>query len=328
MAAAAPLTHVETLELDRLPEHLIVLGGGYVGVEFAQAFRRFGSRATVVEYGPQLLAREDADVSEAIRAVFEKDGIDVILSAEARSVEGRTGERVRLHLRTAAGERVLEGSDVLAATGRTPNTEGIGLDRAGVELDPRGYIKVNEHLETSAPAVWAMGECAGSPQFTHVAFDDFRVVRDNLAGGKRTTRDRLIPYCAFIDPELGRVGLNETEARQKGVGVRVVRLPMASVLRARSLGETRGFMKVLLDTGSDSILGFAMLGPGAGEIIAVVQTAMLAGLPCTGLRDAIFAHPTMAEGLNVLLAGAPRALPARRGASPGQLARKFKQARQ
>jgi pyruvate/2-oxoglutarate dehydrogenase complex dihydrolipoamide dehydrogenase (E3) component len=212
---------------------------------------------------------------------------------------------VRLHLRTAAGERVLEGSDVLAATGRGPNTNAIGLDLAGVELDPRGYIKVNERLETSAPAVWAMGECAGSPQFTHVGFDDFRVVRDNLAGGKRTTRDRVIPYCAFIDPELGRVGLNETEARQKGVDVRVVRLPMASVLRARTLGETQGFMKMLLDRSSDRIFGFTMLGPEAGEVIAVVQTAMLAGLPYTGLRDAIFTHPTMAEGLNVLLTNVP-----------------------
>jgi pyruvate/2-oxoglutarate dehydrogenase complex dihydrolipoamide dehydrogenase (E3) component len=305
LADAAPLSHVEALELDRLPEHLIVLGGGYVGVEFAQAFRRLGSRVTVVEYGPQLVAREDPDVAEAVRAIFEEDGIDVILGAETRSVEGRSGDRVHLHLRTAAGERVFEGSDVLVAAGRAPNTKGIGLDRAGVELDARGYIRVNERLETSTPAVWAMGECAGSPQFTHVAFDDFRVVRDNLAGRKRTTRDRVIPYCVFIDPELGRVGLNETEAKQKGVDVRVVTLPMASVLRVRTLGETRGFMKVLLDTRSDRILGFTMLGPGAGEVIAVVQTAMLAGLPYTGLRDAIFTHPTMAEGLNVLFANAP-----------------------
>lgn len=305
LADAAPLTHVEALELDRLPEHLIVLGGGYAGVEFAQAFRRFGSRVTVVEYGPQLLGHEDPDVAEAIRAIFEGEGIDVILGAETRAVEGRSGDRVHCHVRTAAGERVLEGSDALVAAGRTPNTKGIGLDRAGVELDARGYIRVNDRLETSAPAVWAMGECAGSPQFTHVAFDDFRVVRDNLAGGKRTTRDRVIPYCAFIDPELGRVGLNETEAKQKGVDVRVVALPMASVLRARTLGETRSFMKVLLDTGSDRIFGFTMLGPEAGEVIAVVQTAMLAGLPYTGLRDAIFTHPTMAEGLNVLFANAP-----------------------
>ena len=305
LAHAAPLTHIEALELERLPEHLIVLGGGYVGVEFAQAFRRFGSRVTVVEYGPRLLGREDPEVAEAVRAIFQDDNINVILGAEVQSIRGRSGDHIELQVRTAAGERLLEASDMLVAAGRTPNTKGIGLDRAGVELDPRGYIRVNERLETSAPAVWAMGECAGSLQFTHVAFDDFRVVRDNLAGGKRTTRDRVIPYCVFIDPELGRVGLSETEAKQKGVAVRVVTLPMTSVLRARTLGETRGFMKVLLDMDSDRILGFTMLGPGAGEVIAVVQTAMLAGLPYTALRDAIFTHPTMSEGLNVLFANAP-----------------------
>jgi pyruvate/2-oxoglutarate dehydrogenase complex dihydrolipoamide dehydrogenase (E3) component len=305
LAVAAPLTHVEALELDHLPEHLIVLGGGYVGVEFAHAFHRFGSRVTVIEHGPQLLAREDPDVAEAVRAIFQEDGIHVILGAQLQSIEGRSGEQVRLDVRTQASQRVIEGSHLLVATGRTPNTNGIGLDRAGVELDPRGYIKVNERLETSAPAVWAMGECAGSPQFTHVAFDDFRVVRDNLAGGTRTTRDRVIPYCVFIDPELGRVGLNQAEVKRKDVDARVVTLPMGSVLRARALGETRGFMKVLLDASNDRILGFTMLGPGAGEVIAVVQTAMLAGLPYTALRDAIFTHPTMAEGLNVLFATAP-----------------------
>jgi pyruvate/2-oxoglutarate dehydrogenase complex dihydrolipoamide dehydrogenase (E3) component len=305
LADAAPLTHVEVLELDYVPEHLIVLGGGYVGVEFAQAFRRFGSRVTVVEYGSQLLGREDPDVADAVRAIFDDDGIDVVLSAKTRSIKGRSGDRVQLHIRTAADERVFESSDVLVAAGRVPNTKGIGLDHAGVELDPRGYIRVNERLETTAPAVWAMGECAGSPQFTHAAFDDFRVVRDNLEGRKRTTGGRVIPYCVFIDPELGRIGLNETEAKLKGVDVRVVTLPMASVLRARTLGETRGFMKVLLDAPSDRILGFTMLGPEAGEVTAVVQTAMLAGLPYTALRDAIFTHPTMAEGLNVLFANAP-----------------------
>jgi pyruvate/2-oxoglutarate dehydrogenase complex dihydrolipoamide dehydrogenase (E3) component len=305
LADAAPLTHVEALELDRLPQHLIVLGGGYVGVEFAQALRRFGSRVTVVEYAAQLLGREDPDVAQAVRAILEDEGIEVNLGAETRSIEGRSGERVYLHIRAAAGERTLEGSDVLVAAGRTPNTKGIGLERAGVKLDARGYITVNDRLETSAPAVWAMGECAGSPQFTHVAFDDFRIVRDNLAGAKRTTRDRVIPYCAFTDPELGRVGLNETEAKQKGVDVRVFTLPMASVLRARTLGGTLGFMKVLLDARSDRILGFTMLGPQAGEVIAVVQTAMLAGLPYTVPRDAIYTHPTMAEGLNVLFANVP-----------------------
>ena len=307
LADARPLTHVEALELERLPEHLIVLGGGYVGVEFAQAFRRFGSGVTGVEYAPQLLGREDADVAEAVAAIFKEEGIEVISSAAVQAVEGRSGEQVNVQVRTAAGVQVIAGSDLLAATGRAPNTSGIGLDRTGVELDARGYVRVNERLETSAPGVWAMGECAGTPQFTHAAFDDFRVVRDNLVGGKRTTRDRLIPYCVFIDPELGRVGLNESEVKQKAMDVRVVRLPMASVLRARTLCETRGFMKVLLAADSDRIVGFTMLGPEAGEVIATVQTAMLAGLSYTALRDAIFTHPTMSEGLNVLFANVPTA---------------------
>lgn len=305
LAAAAPLTHVEALELDRLPAHLIVLGGGYVGLEMAQAFRRFGSRVTIVQHGPQLAAREDPDVAEAIRTLFLDDDIDVVLGAQTHAVEGLSGDRVQLRLHTPAGEHAIEGSDLLVATGRTPNTQGIGLAAAGVELDPRGYVKVNERLETTAPGIWAMGECAGSPQFTHVAFDDFRVVRDNLAGHPRTTRDRLIPYCLFTDPELGRVGLNETEAKHRGIDVRVIKLPMTSVLRARTIGETRGFMKALLDVQSDRILGFMMLGTEAGEVVAVVQTAMLAGLPYTGLRDAILTHPTMAEGLTVLFANVP-----------------------
>jgi pyruvate/2-oxoglutarate dehydrogenase complex dihydrolipoamide dehydrogenase (E3) component len=197
----------------------------------------------------------------------------------------------------------IEASDLLVATGRTPNTRGIGLDKAGVELDDRGYIKVNERLETAAPAVWAMGECAGSPQFTHVAFDDFRIVRDNLRGGNRTTRNRLIPFCLFTDPEFARIGLSEIEAARLGVGYRVATIPMQSVLRARTLSEPRGFLKMLIDEGSDRILGFAAFGAEAGELIAVVQTAMLGSMPFDALRDAIFTHPTMAEGLSTLLAG-------------------------
>jgi pyruvate/2-oxoglutarate dehydrogenase complex dihydrolipoamide dehydrogenase (E3) component len=305
LSGAAPLTHVEALELDRLPAHLIVLGGGYVGLEMAQAFRRFGSRVTVIEQAPQLAPREDPDVAEAVGAIFADDGIDVVLEAAIDAIDGRSGDQVRVRLRTPAGEREIDASDLLVAAGRTPNTRGIGLESAGVELDSRGYVKVNERLETSAPGVWAMGECAGSPQFTHVAYDDFRVVRDNLAGRPRTTRDRLIPYCMFIDPELGRVGLGEAEAKRRGIAFRVARLPMSSVLRARTTGETRGFMKALIDARSDRILGFTMLGSGAGEVIAAVQTAMLAGLAYTGLRDAILTHPTMAEGLGVLLAGVP-----------------------
>jgi len=305
LAAAAPLTHIEALELDRLPGHLIVLGGGYVGLEMAQAFRRFGSRVTIIQRGPQLATREDPDVAEAIRTMFVEDGIDVVFGAETHAVDGHSGDQIRLRLRTAAGERVIDGSDLLVSVGRTPNTPGIGLDLGGVELDARGYVKVNERLETTKPGVWAMGECAGSPQFTHVAFDDFRVVRDNLAGRERTTRDRLVPFCMFTDPELARVGFNETEAKRRGIDVRVVKLPMTSVLRARSIGETRGFMKALIDSRSDRLLGFTMLGAEAGEVVAVVQTAMLAGLSFTGLRDAILTHPTMAEGLNVLFTNVP-----------------------
>ena len=305
LTGAAPLTHVEALDLDRLPAHLIVLGGGYVGLEMAQAFRRFGSRVTVIEQAPQLAPREDPDVAEAIRAIFAEDGIDVVLEAAIEAIGGRSGDQVKVRLRTPADQREIDGSDLLVALGRTPNTHGIGLESAGVELDARGYVTVNERLETTAPGVWAMGECAGSPQFTHVAYDDFRVVRDNLAGRSRTTRDRLIPYCMFIDPELGRVGLDEAEAKRRGIAVRVARLPMSSVLRARATGETRGFMKALIDARSDRILGFTMLGAGAGEVVAAVQAAMLAGLPYTALRDAILTHPTMAEGLSVLLAGVP-----------------------
>jgi pyruvate/2-oxoglutarate dehydrogenase complex dihydrolipoamide dehydrogenase (E3) component len=300
LADAGPLTHIEALELDRLPAHLIVLGGGYVGLELAQAYRRFGSRVTIVEHGPQLAGREDPDVAEAIGQLFSDEGIEVLLSADGFQVEGRSGESVRLYVRTPQGERLLEGSDILAATGRTPNTAGIGLDIAGVRLDERGYVQVNDRLETSAPDVWAIGECAGSPQFTHVSEDDFRIIRDNLAGRSRTTRDRLIPFCLFTDPALARVGLSEAEARRRGVAVRVAKLPMDSVLRTRTKGERRGFMKALLDVRTDRILGFTMFGSEAGEVMAVVQTAMLAGMPYTGLREAILAHPTMAEGLNAL----------------------------
>ncbi len=305
LATAAPMTNVEALELDRVPGHLIVLGGGYVGLELAQAFRRFGSRVTIIEMGAQLASREDSDVGVAIAEMMRDEGVAVHLGANVLDVQGRSAEHITLLMRSPAGEQIVEGSDILVATGRTPNTTGIGLDRTGVVLDGHGYIAVNDRLETSAPDVWAIGECAGSPQFTHVSFDDFRVVRDNLAGGNRTTRDRVIPYCMFIDPPLGRVGLTESLARQQGVAVRVAKLPIASVLRSRTLSETRGFMKALVEAEGDRILGFAMLGAEAGEVTAVVQTAMLAGLPYTRLREAIIAHPTMAEGLTALFANVP-----------------------
>ena len=303
--AAEPLTHIEALELDYLPAHLIVLGGGYVGLELAQAYRRFGSRVTVIESGPQIMSREDPDIADEIQRILSEEGIQVLLRAEAIEVHGRSGEKVNLALRTSSAEQRIEGSDILVAAGRIPNTAGIGLDKAGVELDGRGYIRVNERLETSAPDVWAMGECAGSPQFTHVAGDDFQIIRDNLDGGKRSTRDRLVPYCMFTDPQLARVGLSEVEARRQGVAARVARLPMSAVLRAETTDEMQGFMKALVGGSDDRILGFAMIGAEAGEVMAAVQTAMLADLPYTRLRDAILAHPTMAEGLGSLFSNVP-----------------------
>ncbi len=305
LAQAQPLTHIEALELDHVPEHLIVLGGGYIGLEFAQPMRRFGSRVTVVELGPQLAAREDSDVGQALLQRFKQEGIDVMLTARAIDVEGRSGERVRLRVQTPDGIQTIEGSDILVAAGRKPNTQDIGLDTAGIDVNERGYIKVNERLETTATDVWAMGDCAGSPQFTHVAFDDFRIVRDNLNGGHRTTRNRLVPYCMFTDPELARVGLNELEAQRAGIAYRIAKIPMAAVLRTRTMSETGGFLKALIAAQSDQILGFTALGTSAGELIAVVQTAMLAGIPYTALRDTILTHPTIAEGLTVLFANEP-----------------------
>ena len=305
LAAAAPLTHIEALELDRVPPYLIVLGGGYVGLELAQTYRRFGSRVTIVEQGPRLAGREDPDVADAIARIFSEEGIEVLVAAETRRVKGRSGQGVSVTVRTAQGDRTIEGSDILVAAGRTPNTAAIGLDKAGIELDAHGYVAVNDRLETSAPEVWALGDCAGSPQFTHVSFDDFRVIRDNLAGAYRSTRDRLVPFCMFTDPPLARVGLSEAEAHRRGIGVRVAKLPMSAVLRTWTISESGGFMKALVDSHGDRILGFTILGPEAGEVVAAVQTAMLAGLPYTGLRDAILTHPTMAEGLTTLFASVP-----------------------
>ena len=299
------MTHVEALDLDRLPEHIIVLGGGYVGLELAQALARFGSAVTLIERGRQIAAAEDSDVAQALLENFTSEGIEVLLDTRVHQVGGLSGQKVRVVAENGHGQQKIEGTDLLVATGRTPNTQGIGLEIAGIELDARGYIKVNERLETTAPGVCAMGDCAGSPQFTHVAFDDFRVVRDNLSGGNRTTRDRLVPFCMFTDPELARVGLNETEAKRRGIAYRLAKMPMAGVLRAVTLGETRGFVKMLVDAESDRILGFTAFGAEGSEMMAAVQTAMLGGLPYTVLRDAIFTHPTAAEGLVYLLASIP-----------------------
>jgi pyruvate/2-oxoglutarate dehydrogenase complex dihydrolipoamide dehydrogenase (E3) component len=305
LAAAKPMTHVGALDLERLPDHVIVLGGGYVGLELAQALRRFGSTVTLIERGGQLAVAEDADIAQAILENFTSEGIEVLLETRVRQVDGLSSQKIRIAIENGRGQETIEGTDLLVATGRIANTQGIGLERAGIELDARGYIKVNERLETTAPGVWAMGDCAGSPQFTHVAFDDFRVVRDNLNGGSRTTRDRLVPFCMFTDPELARVGLNESEAKARGIPYRLAKMPMAGVLRAVAIGETRGLVKMLVAAESERILGFTAFGAEVSEMMAAVQTAMLGGLPYTVLRDAIFTHPTAAEGLVYLLAGVP-----------------------
>jgi len=305
LEAARPLTHIEALELDYVPSHLVVLGGGYVGLELAQAYRRFGSRVTVIESGPQLMAREDPDVADEMQRILSDEGMGFLIAAETLDVHGRSGEEISVTVRTTSGEQKIEGSDILVAAGRVPNTAGIGLEEVGVELDARGYIRVNERLETNASDVWAIGECAGSPQFTHVSIDDFRIIRDNLAGAQRSTRDRLVPYCMFTEPPLARVGLSESEAQRQGVTARVARLPMSAVRRTATTDETQGYMKVLVGGSDDRILGFTMIGAEAGEVMAAVQTAILAELPYSRLRDAVIAHPTMAEGLNDLFANVP-----------------------
>jgi pyruvate/2-oxoglutarate dehydrogenase complex dihydrolipoamide dehydrogenase (E3) component len=305
LQAADPLTNIEALELDYLPPHLIVLGGGYVGLELAQAYRRFGSRVTVIQQGPHLMDREDADVADEVQRILGGEGIQFLAPGETLQVRGRSGKGVSLVVRTASGEHTIEGSDILVATGRTPNTAGIGLDQAGVAVTARGYVHVNERLETTAAEVWAIGECAGSPQFTHASVDDFRVIRDNLAGANRSTRNRLVPYCMFTDPPLARVGLSEGEAQRQGVTARVAKLPMSAVLRTQTIDEREGFMKALVGGSDDRILGFTMIGAEAGEVLAAVQTAMLADLPYPRLRDAILAHPTMAEGLGALFSNVP-----------------------
>jgi pyruvate/2-oxoglutarate dehydrogenase complex dihydrolipoamide dehydrogenase (E3) component len=316
LADAQPLTHIEALELDKIPEHLIVIGSGYVGAEFAQAMRRFGSRVTVIGRRQRLMPQEDEDVSEALRSLLEDEGIDVLMNTRIKRVSGISGNSVSVVTEQNGTEKTLDGSHVLVAAGRTPNTEGLGLELAGVELTDRGYIKVNERLQTTAPGVWAIGEVAGSPQFTHISVDDFRVVHDNLNGNQHVTTGRQVPYCLFTDPELARIGLNENAARAQGIAYRLFKVPMDSNLRAHTLSETRGFVKALLEAGSDRILGFTAFGVGAGEIMASVQIAMNAGLSYTAMRDTILTHPTLVEGLIPLFSSTPTIQTSESGLTP------------
>ena len=307
LAEAHPLTHVEALELDEVPQHLLVIGGAYVGIELSQAMRRFGSKVSVIARNKRLMSREDEDVSEALRSLLEDEGIDILLNARIKRVSGKSGDSVSIVVEQIGTEKALKGSHVLVAAGRTPNTEGLGLELAGVELTDRGYIKVNERLQTNASGVWAIGEVAGSPQFTHISVDDFRVVHDNLNGLKHVTTGRQVPYCLFTDPELARIGLSENEAKARAIAYRLFKVPMEANLRARTLSETRGFMKALVEADSDRILGFTAFAVGAAEIMSAVQVTMIAGLPYTTLRDAILTHPTLVEGLIPLFSSAPSA---------------------
>jgi pyruvate/2-oxoglutarate dehydrogenase complex dihydrolipoamide dehydrogenase (E3) component len=306
LAAVDPLDSTSIMELDRVPEHLIVLGGGYIGLEFAQMFRRFGSRVTILQRGPQLLPLEDEDIAAAVLGVLREDGVDVLLEAKAvcaeRIGDGRPdGERVRVIVRTAAGDGEVVGSRVLVAAGRVPNTDRLAPEAGGIDTDTKGYIRVNERLETSAAGVYALGDVKGGPAFTHVSYDDFRIIRDNLLrGGSRATGDRPVPYTVFMDPQLGRVGLTEREARQAGRPYRVAAMPMSNVARALELDESRGLMKVLVDPETRCLLGAAVLGVEGGEIMSALQLAMMGNLPYDRLRDAVFAHPTLAEALNNL----------------------------
>src|SRR5690349_5717745 len=302
------LTSTTIMELDALPEHLLVLGGGYIGLEFGQMFRRFGSRVTIIHHGPQLLSREDADVAEAVAGILREDGVEVLLRADTLRAErtGSDGEApggIRLTVRTPEGERMLDGSHLLVAIGRTPNTDDLGADAAGIQLDKHGYIIVNDRLETSAPGVYALGDVKGGPAFTHISYDDFRILRTNLIeGGDASISGRIVPYTVFIDPQLGRVGLGEQEARERGLDIRVAKMPMTSVARALEVDETRGFMKAVVDARSGQIVGAAVLGIEGGEIMSMLELAMMGHLPSTTLRDAVFAHPTLAESLNNLFA--------------------------
>jgi pyruvate/2-oxoglutarate dehydrogenase complex dihydrolipoamide dehydrogenase (E3) component len=294
------LTSTSIMELDSLPEHLIILGGGYIGVEFGQTFRRFGAHVSIVQRGDQLLGREDADLAAEFADMLRGEGINIALNARATRTWQQNGA-LYLEVESESASMTLRGSHLLVAAGRVPNTDTLNLAAAGIQADSRGFIKVNERLETNVAGIYALGDVNGGAAFTHIAYDDFRIVRDNLLhGAARTTQDRLVPYTVFTDPQLGRVGLSEREARAKGLNIRVAKLPMAHVARAIETDETRGFMKAILDAETGQILGAAVLGIEGGEIVSVLQMAMIGRVPYTAIRDGVFAHPTLSESLNNL----------------------------
>jgi pyruvate/2-oxoglutarate dehydrogenase complex dihydrolipoamide dehydrogenase (E3) component len=295
------LNSTTIMELETVPEHLIIIGGGYVGLEFGQMFRRFGSKVSIIQHGTHLLNREDHDVSEAVADILREDGIEILLQTTPLQVQQVAGGQIQLTVNTSTDERVLNGSHLLVAAGRTPNTDLLNPAASGIQLDPHGFIQVNERLETNVPGIYGLGDIKGGPAFTHIAYDDFRIIRTNLLEkGTATIHNRLVPYTVFIDPQLGRVGLTETEARAQGKAIRVAKMPMDYVARALETAESRGFMKALVDAENGQILGCAILGIEGGEIMSALQLAMIGKLPYTTLRDAVFAHPTLAESLNNL----------------------------
>ncbi len=298
--SVAALDSTSIMELDTLPEHLLVLGGGYIGLEFGQMFRRFGSAVTLVQHGKQLLSREDPDVAEEVSKVLEEDGIEILLESEAVSVQN-TSDGIGLRVRGPAGERTITGSHLLIAVGRVPNSDRLNLAAAGVKVDAHGFIPVNDRLETNVAGIYALGDIKGGPAFTHISYDDYRIVRNNLLrGGQSTKRDRLVPYTVYIDPQLGRIGLTEQEARAQGRAIHVAKIPMTWVARALETAEPRGFIKAIVDVESKQILGAAVLAVEGGEIMSMLEIAMMGKLPYTALEDGIFAHPAYSEGLNTL----------------------------
>jgi len=293
------LTNETITELDEVPEHLMIVGGGYIGVEFGQMFRRFGAKVTIVQHGPNLLSREDDDLSAEIAGILRDEGITLLFESYPVAVSGDRELTVTVH--TPGGADRITGSHLLLAAGRTPNSDRLNLSGTGIETDSRGYVKVNDRLETAVEGVWALGDIKGGPAFTHISYDDFRIIMRNLYGdGKASTRERLLPYTVFTDPQIGRIGVGENEARGAGRKIRVAKMPMSWVARALEVDETRGFMKAVVDEETDRILGFSMIGIEAGEIAGAVQIAMMGGLPFTALRDGIFSHPTLLESLNNL----------------------------
>ena len=297
------LDSTSIMELDRIPEHLLILGGGYVGIEFGQMFRRFGSQVTIIQRGNQLLNREDTDIAEEVTRILQEDGIEILLDSEALQINKGEQGQILLKIQTPEGQKTLPGSHLLVAVGRVPNTEALNLEAAGVKIGKRGFIQVNANLETTQPGIYALGDVKGGPAFTHISYDDYRIIKANLLdGGRRTINDRPVPYTVFIDPQLGRVGLSETEARQKGYQIRVAKMPMNYVARALEVDESRGIMKAIVDANNGQILGCAILGIEGGELMAVIQVAMMGKLPYTALRDGVFTHPSLSESMNNLFA--------------------------